>query len=82
MTDGMNRPLGTDGPTGPAPNRIRELREARGWSQEKLAAEAEVSFFTISRLENGHHRPNRSTAKAIANALGVHVEELFEEGAA
>lgn len=35
--------------------RIREAREARGWSQEVLAREIGVSVRTITNLENGRH---------------------------
>jgi transcriptional regulator with XRE-family HTH domain len=64
------------------PNRIRELREAKGWSPEKLAVEAGVSYFTIVRLESGAvRRPQRSTLAVIAAALGVEPEELFEAAA-
>ena len=34
--------------------RIRELREARGWSQTELATRVDVRQATISAIENNH----------------------------
>ena len=33
--------------------RVKAFREARGWSQQQLAAEIGVDQATISRIENG-----------------------------
>jgi transcriptional regulator with XRE-family HTH domain len=33
--------------------RVRELREAKGWSQRELARRAEVQQPTLSAIENG-----------------------------
>jgi transcriptional regulator with XRE-family HTH domain len=59
-------------------NRIRELREARGWSQEQLAAKAGTTHSVISRLESGERRLNSDNMQAIARALGVPWAELLE----
>jgi transcriptional regulator with XRE-family HTH domain len=60
--------------------RIRELRLARGWSQEKLAVYAGVTRATLARLETGGRtsldRSNVATLQAVARALGVSVAEL------
>ncbi len=57
-------------------NRIRELREARGWSQRRLSAEADLTISTISGIENGQ-RPSLETALRLAGIFGVPVEGLF-----
>lgn len=36
--------------------RIRSLREARGWSLDVLAARCFLSPSTLSRIETGHRR--------------------------
>lgn len=54
----------------------RRLRELRGWSREKLAAEAELSLATIQRLEAGHF-PRVEHLLRVADALGVSVDELL-----
>ena len=56
--------------------RIGELRRARGWTQERLAAESGVAGRTIQRLEAGNDA-SLDTVALIANALGVPVRELF-----
>lgn len=35
-------------------NRVREFRNKRRWSQEKLVEEADISLNTVSRIECGH----------------------------
>lgn len=56
--------------------RIGELRRARGWTQERLAAESGVTARTIQRLEAGSDA-SLETISLIADALGVPVGELF-----
>lgn len=51
--------------------KIRELRLARGLTQEELAYAANVSVRTIWRLEHGQYRqPQRATLRRVATALG------------
>jgi transcriptional regulator with XRE-family HTH domain len=35
------------------PNRIRALREAKGWTQKELAERMQIVFSTVGRLETG-----------------------------
>jgi transcriptional regulator with XRE-family HTH domain len=57
--------------------RLKEWRESRGLLQRELASEAALSEFTITRIENGDSiRP--STARKVADALGVSVADLQE----
>lgn len=51
--------------------RVRELREARGWSQRELAAAAGLSQDGVSRIERGGRSPRLDTLEEIATALGV-----------
>lgn len=55
--------------------KIRSLREARDWSREKLAVEADVSYSTIVRTELGRE-PRYGHLKRIAKAFGVTLDEL------
>ena len=59
--------------------RLREVRELHGWSQTKLAEEAGVSRDSISNYETGHREAYPSTAKKLADALGVTIADLMEE---
>jgi len=60
--------------------KIRELREARKMSQEKLAETSGVSRATISGLETGANEiTTTETLRKIAMALGVSVKDIFLE---
>lgn len=58
--------------------RLRQLREARGWVQEQLADVAGVSTATISRIEAGLREPGWGTVVKLARALGVSVAAFDE----
>lgn len=57
-------------------DRVRELREARAWTQEHLADAAGVSLRTVQRLESGSGFASE-TALAVAAALDVDVRTLL-----
>lgn len=56
--------------------RIRQLRVARGWSQERLAEESGVAVRTIQRLDAGNDA-SLETLSLVAKALDVPVRDLF-----
>ena len=55
---------------------LREIRKGRFMTQSELAAAANLTIATISRLENGRRRPHLSTVRRLAEALGVRPEKL------
>lgn len=58
--------------------KIKEVREARGLTQEELAEKSGVSRGTISALENGAVRTTTTkTLVKLALALGVSVDQIF-----
>lgn len=59
---------------------IKALREARGYSQRRLARLSERHYSSISRLEAGR-RQNTSpeTVRRIAAALDVPIEAITRE---
>ena len=61
---------------------MRELREARGWSQARLGEQLEVSRQTINAIETGKYDPSLPLAFRIASEFGEPIESifLFEEG--
>jgi transcriptional regulator with XRE-family HTH domain len=61
-------------------NRLRELREARGWSQSGLALAARVSRTSVGKYERGTAHPRPETLKSLAAALGVEVSDLVARG--
>ena len=62
--------------TGRTPEIVKGFRESRGWSREKLAAEAGVSLATVQRLETGTY-PRVEHLVQVADALGVSVDEIL-----
>ena len=63
-------------------NRLRELREAQGWSQGALAEQLDVSRQTINALETGKYDPSLPLAFRIARLFGKRIEQVFiDEGA-
>ena len=63
--------------TGTAGPRLRLARQARGFSQQQLAGMAGVSRQAVSAVEAGHSDPSLRVAFALAQALGMTVEEVF-----
>lgn len=57
-------------------NRVRELRVARCWSQQRLAEMTHVTTRTIISIEKEQYNPSLMLAYRLATALGVTVEEL------
>lgn len=61
--------------------RIKALRKAAGLSQQALADMAGVSRSQLSEIETEAAAVNTRRLNAIANALGVGIEDLFEKTA-
>lgn len=58
--------------------RLRKLRKARGWSQEKLAFECELDRSYIGGVEQGRRNISLLNICKIAKALQKDPRELFE----
>jgi len=58
-------------------NRLRELRDAQGWSQGELAERLEVSRQTINALETGKYDPSLPLAFRIARLFDARIEDIF-----
>lgn len=57
--------------------RIRQLRVARGWTQEQLAEHAGVHYKYLGDVERGVRNPALFNIARIARALGVPMAVLF-----
>lgn len=58
--------------------RVRALREDRGWTRERLAKEAGIAVGTLRRLESeGAIQPGFFTVGAVAEAFAVSLDDLF-----
>ena len=60
--------------------RIRQLREAKGWTQADLAERARMSRSQLAMIEAETRPANTLRLNAIAAALGVVPEDLFDSG--
>jgi transcriptional regulator with XRE-family HTH domain len=58
--------------------RLKEVRKARNYTQERLAFEADIELSQIARIETSRINPTLSTILRIAKTLGVHPKELFD----
>ncbi len=68
MTEDLGERLGKN---------VKQLREARGFTQEQIAKVAGLPRATWSNLESGSANPTVSVLRKIANGLQVTIEELL-----
>jgi len=58
--------------------RIKKYRKKMGWSQQKLAEKAGLSYNVITKLEQGlAKQPTIQTVVKIANAFGISLDKLI-----
>lgn len=60
--------------------KIKQIRQSKGLSQEELAEKANVNLRTVQRLENNINVPRGQTLVLLCNALGVELENIAEYG--
>jgi putative transcriptional regulator len=58
-------------------NRLRELREARSWSQQELGERLDVSRQTVISIEKGKYDPSLPLAFSIARLFELKIEDVF-----
>ncbi len=58
--------------------RVRALRDAKEWSQERLAEGADLDRSYIAGIEVGVRNPSLKALERLAAALSVRISELFE----
>lgn len=58
-------------------DRIRQLRQARGLTQDGLGVLVHVDGRQISRYENGKVKPTGKILRRFADAFGVELEEIL-----
>lgn len=59
-------------------NNLREIRVAKGFTQEKLANELGVEISQISRIERGVINTSVITVYQLAKILNIKVSTLFD----
>lgn len=57
--------------------RIRTLRKAQEWSQERLAESSDMHWTYIGQVERGERNLTLQSIHAIAKALNLKISELF-----
>ena len=58
-------------------NRVKELRTARGWTQEQLAEAAGVSRQSINSIERDRYVPSLMLALTFGRIFGRGTDEIF-----
>lgn len=59
--------------------RIKVLMDNKGWSEYRLAKEAELPQSTISHLFKRNNAPTYPTIEAICRAFGITLSQFFAE---
>ena len=59
-------------------NRVKELRTARGWTQEELARAVEVSRQSINSIERNRYVPSLELALAFGRVFACATDEIFQ----
>ena len=58
-------------------NRLKDLRGDRGWSQQLLADQLEVSRQSVNAIETGRYDPSLPLAFKIAELFDLPIEAIF-----
>jgi putative transcriptional regulator len=58
-------------------NRVKQLRLARGWTQEQLAAAVGVSRQSINSIERDRYVPSLLLALTFTRVFGFPLEQIF-----
>lgn len=61
-------------------NRIKQLRDERGWSNYKLAKEADIAEGSLNNLFRLNNQPTIPTLEAICKGFGISLSQFFAEG--
>jgi len=57
--------------------KLKQLRKKAGWSQQRLAEKAGLSYNVITKIEQGAAKnPNIKTMIKLANAFQVSLDDL------
>lgn len=59
-------------------NGLKQIRDRKLLTQERVASMSGVSVATLSRIENGRVVPKYKTLRAIAESLGLPIETVRE----
>jgi putative transcriptional regulator len=58
-------------------SRVKELRTARGWTQEQLAKAVGVSRQSVNSIERDRYVPSLLLALTFARVFGCSTDQIF-----
>lgn len=58
-------------------NRVKELRDARGWTQQQLADAVGVSRQSINSIERNRYVPSLELALTFARVFAISTDDIF-----
>ncbi|MFP7278885.1 helix-turn-helix transcriptional regulator [Exiguobacterium indicum] len=59
-------------------NKVKEMREERGWSQGELAKRLNVSRQTVISIEKERYNPSLDLAFSLADLFERRIEDIFK----
>ena len=59
-------------------NRVKELRDERGWTQQQLADSVGVSRQSINSIERDRYVPSLPLALTFARIFGCPTDDIFK----
>jgi transcriptional regulator with XRE-family HTH domain len=59
-------------------NRVRELRKAKGWSQEEFADICRIDRSYMSGIERGIRNTSVLNVAKLCRALGISLSDIFK----
>jgi len=59
-------------------NRVKELRDARGWTQQELADKVGVSRQSINSIERDRYVPSLVLALTFARVFDCPIDKIFK----
>lgn len=60
--------------------RIKDLLKEKGMTNIAIAEKVGITRPNMSNIVNGKTKPSLDTLEKIADALNIHISELFEKG--
>ena len=57
---------------------LKQLREERGWSQERVAHESGLNPSHVAKIERTEREPGVRAISKLCKALGISAAELFD----
>jgi len=59
-------------------NRVKELRDAQGWTQQQLAEAVGVSRQSVNSIERNRYVPSLELALAFARVFAIPTDDIFQ----